>query len=183
VPGSSPQACHARLPDGTLVHMRPLEPADEAEFVRGFESLSRESRYRRFLDSIQKLTPEQITYLTHVDGKQHVAWIVSYEDESGVERGAAVARSIRENDDPSIAEFAIAVTDAWQQRGVGKLLTGKLAHVVQQDGVRFWRATMLADNVPVQRCLLHVADEAARRMEDRGSVEVMYKLRELSASG
>jgi GNAT superfamily N-acetyltransferase len=173
---ASPFACDARLADGTLVHLRPLLAADEAEFLRGFAALSRESRYRRFLDSVQKLTPEQITYLTNVDGKEHVAWIVSFDDEQGVERGAAVARSIRERDDPTIAEFAIAVTDAWQGRGVGRLLTETLARVAWNDGVRRWRATMLADNVPVQRCLARVAEEEERHAEDRGSIEAVYRL-------
>ncbi len=177
MPSPSPHAKDARLADGTLVHVRPLHDEDVDEFRRGFAALSRESRYRRFLDAMPKLTPEQVTYLTHVDGKDHVAWIVSFDDEDGVERGAAVARSIREHGDPQIAEFAIAVADAWQGRGVGRLLTQTLANVVWDEGVRHWRATMLADNVPVQRCLLRVADEETRHVEDRGAVEVLYRLR------
>ncbi len=176
MPSPSPYATDARLRDGTLVHLRPLHAEDEAEFLRGFAALSRESRYRRFLDSMPKLSPEQVTYLTHVDGKEHVAWVAGFYDESGVEHGAAVARSIREHEDPTIAEFAIAVADAWQGRGVGKLLTEKLAQVAWQDGVRKWRATMLADNVPVQHCLASVAHEETRHVEDRGAIEVVYRL-------
>lgn len=177
MPSPSRPEREARLPDGTRVHVRPLYAEDEAEFLRGFAALSHESRYRRFLDSMAKLTPEQVTYLTQVDGQNHIAWIVGFYDAAGVERGAAVARSIREHTDPQIAEFAIAVADAWQGRGVGSLLTETLARVAWETGVRKWRATMLADNLPVQRCLLHVAEEETRHVEDRGAVEVVYRLR------
>jgi acetyltransferase len=182
VPSSSPHAHDARLADGTLVHVRPVRASDEAEFVRGFAALSPESRYRRFLDSVQKLTAEQVNYLIHVDGIQHVAWIVSFDDAQGIERGAAIARCIREHDDPTVAEFAIAVADAWQGRGVGRLLTRTIARAVWDAGVRRWRATMLTSNVPVQRCLERVAIEETRHIEDRGSVEIVYRLRDPAAA-
>lgn len=182
LPSSSPHAHDARLADGTLVHVRPVRASDEAEFIRGFAALSPESRYRRFLDSMQKLTAEQVNYLIHVDGIEHVAWIVSFDDEDGVERGAAIARSIREHDEPTVAEFAIAVADAWQGRGVGRLLTETLARAVWDAGVRRWRATMLANNTPVQRCLARVAVEETRRIEDRGSAEIVYRLRDPAAA-
>jgi acetyltransferase len=176
VPSAGPHAKDARLSDGSLVHLRPLFGEDEAEFLRGFAALSRESRYRRFLDSMPKLSPEQVAYLTHVDGKDHVAWVVGYYDPDGAERGAAVARSIREHEDPQIAEFAIAVADDWQGRGVGRLLTETLARVVWDEGIRRWRATMLADNTAVQHCLLRIAHEETRHVEDRGAIEVVYRL-------
>jgi len=41
---------------------------------------------------------------------------------------------------------------------------------------------MLANNTPVQRCLARVAVEETRRIEDRGSAEIVYRLRDPAAA-
>jgi GNAT superfamily N-acetyltransferase len=176
-PSDHPLSRVVRLRDGTPITLRPLLPSDAAELVRGFESLSRESRYRRFLEFVDHLTPAQVEYLTRVDGRDHIAWVAAYRGTDGADHGAGVARSIREPGHVDTAEFAVTLADAWQGRGIGSLLTEVVARDAWRNGVRFWRATMLADNVAVQRCLQKVGDEILRRVEDRGAIEVVYKLR------
>jgi acetyltransferase len=176
-PSDHPLSRVVRLRDGTPITLRPLRADDAAELVRGFHSLSRESRYRRFLEIVDHLTPAQIDYLTRVDGHDHIAWVAAYRGEDGADHGAGVARSIREPGHYDTAEFAITLADPWQGRGVGRLLTEVVARDGWAHGVRFWRATMLADNVAVQRCMQKVGDEIVRHLEDRGAIEVVYKLR------
>ena len=61
------------LTDGTPVRLRPLGPADRERLRAGFERLSPESRYRRFLSPTPRLTERMLTYLTDTDGWNHVA--------------------------------------------------------------------------------------------------------------
>jgi len=170
-----PRSC--TLPEGIEVFVRPLRPEDAAMLVRGFDHLSPETRYRRFLSSVKHLTPEQVSMLTHADGYDHLAWGVAIADPiTHEEEGIAVARSIREIDDPEIAEFAIVVADDWQGRGVGKLLTHVLAQEARRCGVRKWRALMLLDNERVRKLLESVGPEIDRKIGGCGTLEVLYDI-------
>lgn len=161
------------LSDGSSIRMRPLVSADADEIVRGFAELSPETRYRRFLHNFDHLKKEHVAYLSEIDGVRHLAWAAA---ENQSNHGIAIARSIQEPQSPDTAEYAITVVDAWQGRGVGKLLTRSLHRDAWNHGIRFWRATMFADNVPVQRIILACAEEISRRPEDRGAVEIVYRL-------
>ncbi len=57
--------------------------------------------------------------------------------------GLGVARFIRDPDDPGVAEPAIAVVDAWQGRGVGRVLTDRLVDAARERGIRELRCTVL----------------------------------------
>jgi len=169
---TSPQERRETLRDGSVVLLRPLAREDADELVRAFGELSRESRYRRFLESVERLTPEQVRYLTDIDKDKHVAWCAVTPEG----RGVAVARSIRDAHG-DCAEYAITVVDEWQGRGIGKVLTIALARAAWATGVRHFKATMFADNTRVLRILASVGDEVERRQEDRGTIEVVYALR------
>ncbi len=167
---------HVRLPDGTVVLLRWLRPDDEERLEHGFEQLSARTRHQRFLAGLKHLSSQQLHSLTHTDGDAHLALAMGIEDHSGVEEGIAVARSIREPSDPTIAEFAIVVVDEWQGRGVGKVLTRALAEEARRHGIRSWRALMLSDNERVRKVLAGVGTETSRNYPGDGSVEILYSL-------
>jgi len=168
---------HAHLRDGTPIVVRPLEPEDAALLVEGFGKLSAQTRYRRFLQAVDHLTPEQVAYLTHVDGYDHLAWGVTTDDPAaGHAIGIAIARSVREPADAEQAEFAIVVADEWQGKGVGAMLTDVLAHKAWQAGVRRWRGTMLASNDAVQRLMSRAGETVSRHADGHGTIELVVKL-------
>ncbi|MEK6592438.1 MAG: N-acetyltransferase, partial [Pseudomonadota bacterium] len=81
------------LADGTVVTLRPIRPGDaqiEAEFAR---NLSDESRYYRFMDTLRELSPQMLSYFTHVDYDRHMA-LIAVIDAGGQETEIAVARYI-----------------------------------------------------------------------------------------
>lgn len=51
--------------------MRPIRPDDKSALSRAFEHLSEESRYRRFLAPIKRLTGSDLAYLTELDHHGH----------------------------------------------------------------------------------------------------------------
>ena len=132
-----PQGEHVRLPDGAEIVIRQVGPEDAAQLKAGFEHLGAVSRYRRFLAPVDHLSPKQLSYLTHVDHISHEA-IVALDAVTG--DGIGIARFLRDPDDPRLAEVAIVVIDAWQGRGVGKVLVDRLAAACARSGGPHHRA-------------------------------------------
>ena len=132
------------LRDGTAVSVRPLKPSDRDLVAAGFDSLSDESRYRRFMAPTSRLTPRQLDYFTQVDQIDHFAWGVL--GPLPEERPVATARYVRLNQSPEIAELAVTVVDEFQGRGIGSLLVSATALAAERNGIALLRAHLLADN-------------------------------------
>ena len=64
-----------KLRDGSKVRVRQGHSSDRELLLRGFERLSEESRYRRFLAPMPELSESMIRYLTEVDHHDHEALI------------------------------------------------------------------------------------------------------------
>lgn len=128
----------------------PVTPAHRERLRRGFEEASPQSRYRRFLTPLSRLTDEQLDYLTNVDFTDHVAWGVETVPD-GI--GIAIGRWIRLKDEPEVAEAAIAVLDSYQRQGIATALLQLLARSARERGVKALRAEVLADNEAVRGLL------------------------------
>jgi GNAT superfamily N-acetyltransferase len=144
------------LADGGQIVIRAIEPEDASALAAGFERLGALSRFRRFRQRIERLTPQQLDELTRVDHESHEA-LVALDALTG--DGVGVARYIRAADDPTRAEVACTVLDAWQHRGVGSALAERLAARARAAGIERCNALILLGNEPARRLLAHVADE------------------------
>ena len=162
-----------RLSDGSRILVRPIEPDDQHQLEMGFRRLGALSRYERFRGPIDQLTAEQLAYFTQVDHATHEA-LVAADAESG--EGVGVARYVRDSGDPRQAEFACTVADAWQERGVGSILTERLAARARAAGIERFRALLLVGNRRGRRLLAHVAEEIDEA-RDGGVVEIRARLR------
>jgi GNAT superfamily N-acetyltransferase len=131
------------LRDGSRVAIRPIEPADKPILSAGFEALSFESRYRRFLGAKKRLTTSDLEYLTEVDHSDHEALLAT---EPGSGEGVGVARYVRDPDDRGAAEAAVTVVDAWQGRGLGTELLHRLVLRAREEGVERFTAELFTDN-------------------------------------
>lgn len=129
--------------DGCVVTIRPIRPADldlEKEFVNG---LSANTRYQRLISS---RTPslEELKRYTDVDPAREVA-LIAVTTVQGAARQIGVVRFV--NDSLSgDAEFAIVLSDAWQQRGLGTKLLGCLIAAANDFGVRRLTGVTLSTN-------------------------------------
>ena len=99
--------------------MRQGHSCDRQLLLRGFERLSPESRYRRFLAAMPELSEEMVRYLTEIDHHDHEA-IAALDARTG--EGIGVARYVRDPQRRDAAEVAVTVIDDWQGKGVGTLL-------------------------------------------------------------
>ena len=138
------------LRDGTHALIRPIRPDDKDRLRRGLAQLSAESRYLRFHTPLVELTEEQLTYLTEIDYRDHMAW-VALDPEAPDEPGMAVARYVRLEDDPGAAEAAITVADDYQGRGLGSVMLGILARSAREQGIQTFRSYVLEENTAMLR--------------------------------
>jgi hypothetical protein len=93
-----------QLRDGSTVLVRPVRPDDRELFVAGFERMSGESRYRRFMSYKKKLSDRELDFFTHLDHDRHEA-VGAIDVATG--EGVGVARMHRRESDPELAEAAV----------------------------------------------------------------------------
>jgi GNAT superfamily N-acetyltransferase len=129
------------LREGSSVVVRPIEPGDAEKLRRGLARLSPESRYRRFLTPVPRLTESQLRYLTAVDHRDHEA-LIALDPATGDALG--VGRFVRTA--PATAEVAVTVVDDWHGRGLGSALLELLAGRARDEGVTRFSALLLAEN-------------------------------------
>lgn len=142
------------LSDGTRIRIRPVTPDDGPLLRAAWKHLSPASRHRRFFGGLSSLSDEMVRYLTHVDGKDHIALAAVLDSpDLKSEVGLGVARCFRLKDAPDVAEAAVTIVDAWQGKGLGRLLASSLAEVAHRAGIKRFRGEALEDNVPLRALL------------------------------
>jgi GNAT superfamily N-acetyltransferase len=147
-----PGAREHTLRDGTRILVRPILPQDKGRLREGLARLSRASRYRRFMSSLDTLSDQQLRYLTEIDYGDHMA-LVALDPAQPADPGLGVARYIRLPEDPTAAEAAVVVLDEQQGRGVGTILLEGLAQSARAHGIRRFRGYVLPENAPMVEIL------------------------------
>lgn len=133
------------LQDSELVDFRPVRRDDQKTLQNGMSALSSRSRRFRFFTPISKLPDSLLHYFTEVDQYNHVAWIALAHD-APEHPGLGIARFIRAQNQPSIAEFAMVVIDDYQKRGLGTILLAILYLIGQAKGIKILRGFVLPEN-------------------------------------
>jgi RimJ/RimL family protein N-acetyltransferase len=141
------------LRDGSRIRIRQLHRADRDLWLRGFERLSPESRYRRFLSPVARPGARLVRWLTELDHHDHEA-VVALDERTG--EGIGVARCVRDRERPDAAELALTVIDEWQGRGVGTELLKVLCARARDEGITTLTAVMLATNAEMMDVLEHL---------------------------
>ncbi|HXD67586.1 MAG TPA: GNAT family N-acetyltransferase [Solirubrobacteraceae bacterium] len=170
------------LSDGRVVVIRPIRSDDVDRLRAAHGRLSPLSRYRRFMTAKPYLSAADAAYLSIIDGRDHYALVATFADGPEAEEAIiAVARFVRLPRDPAAAEFAIVVGDDWQGEGLGRELMGRLVDAAVAHGVRRFDATMLADNVAIQRLSEQFAAGPLRRVRAGNTFDVEFDLPTRSA--
>jgi RimJ/RimL family protein N-acetyltransferase len=166
------------LSDGRVVVIRPIR-ADDVERLRAAHGrLSPLTRYRRFLTAKPYLSDADAAYLANIDGWSHYALVATFagHEDDATAPIIAVARFVRTPEDATAAEFAIVVGDDWQGEGIGRELMGRLVDAAVTRGVTRFEATMLADNVAIQRLAERFAGGPLLRLRRGNTFEVSFDL-------
>jgi acetyl coenzyme A synthetase (ADP forming)-like protein len=172
----SDYAADGLLRDGRSVHIRAIRPQDKERLQAHFHGLGPESQHFRFLGSKKDLTPADLRYFTELDFVRHVGLVASRGRGAG-EEFIGVGRYVcGENGAPArAAEFALAVTDPWQGRGVGTLLLEHLARIAASTGVERFEADILEGNTRMLDVLAGLGFRVEERSRD-GVVHAWFEI-------
>ena len=159
------------LRDGTTLGVRPIEPWDKDLLKQTLDRMSDTSRYRRFFAPVGEVRESELAYLTEVDHHDHEA-LVALEPGSGDAVG--VARFVRDSDNPTRAEVAVAVVDDWQGRGLGRALLELLSDRAREEGIAHFTALVMGENRPAIDVLSKLGDTRVR--SEGPNVELLIAL-------
>ncbi len=122
---------------------------DDAGRERAFiGSLSEATLYNRLMYALREPSAQFIRNLVDVDYHESMALVASLPDAAG-EPLIAVARYATDAPGSRRAEFAVAVADAWQGRGVGRRLLAELIAYARARGLATLYGSVLATNQPM----------------------------------
>jgi len=134
-----------QLADDTTVLVRPIRPEDakiEREFVEG---LSSQSKYFRFMNHMNRISPLLLARFTQIDYDREMALIVVMGEGTEAASMIGVARYVC-NPDRTSCEFALAVADNWQKMGIGQRLMERLIAIARERGLEEMEGDVLAEN-------------------------------------
>jgi acetyltransferase len=137
----------AKLSDGTDVILRPIKPEDEPLWLEMLASCSKASIYSRFRYDFYFDSHEVATQFCFIDYDREIAIVTEVEDE-GRKKLIGVGRLIADPD-VEITEYAVLITDAWQHKDLGQILTSYCIEIAQNSGIKRIAAETTKDNKPM----------------------------------
>lgn len=135
---------HHQLSNGVNITIRPIRPEDAAMEKHFVNRLSEKTKYFRFMQSLQELTPEMLVRFTQIDYDREMAFVVVTEDKN-MPKELGVGRYVRNPDGLSV-EFALVVADDCQCLGIGSRLMRTLMQTAKDKGMTFFEAEVLITN-------------------------------------
>ncbi|MBC3489008.1 GNAT family N-acetyltransferase [Pseudomonas sp. SWRI50] len=138
-----------KLADGTPVLIRPLRDEDHERDKRFLNTLAYESRRFRFIAGLSAGLPNLDEQLMQVDYHQCMAYVALAHVNGrlcqvGVSRYAAIPGSRN-------CECALAVSEDWQRKGLGKSLLQHLIEAARRNGFQCMISRDLANNYAMHR--------------------------------
>jgi acetyltransferase len=130
--------------DGTQIMLRPIKPEDEPMWFDLLESCSRESLYTRFRTVFNWKSHQVASRFCFIDYEREIA-IVAETTEHGKRKLLGVGRMITEPELHTV-EYAILVTDTWQNKGLGSILTKYCLAIAGEWGMKKVIAYTNSDN-------------------------------------
>ncbi|NOY49481.1 MAG: bifunctional acetate--CoA ligase family protein/GNAT family N-acetyltransferase [Chlorobi bacterium] len=134
----------AKLKDGTKITLRPIKPEDEQMWLEMLGSCSKESIYHRFRYDFYFNSHEVATQFCFIDYDREMG-IVAEIDFEGRKRLIGVGRLIGDPD-LETAEYAVLVTDEWQKKELGQILTSYCVEIAKYAGIKRVAAETTKDN-------------------------------------
>lgn len=117
-----------QLSDGRRVLIRPIQPGDVQRNERFIEQLSPSSKHFLFLGGIAQLSDVALRHLCDPDYAHDMAYIaLGLDSRTGEARDQVGVCRYAGADPVKGAEISVAVADAWQHQGLGKIL---LRHLI-----------------------------------------------------
>lgn len=149
--------------NGTRVRVRPLLPEDASYLVDIFEHMSADSRYSRFNQSLNHISPERIRAEAEniAQTKLQIGFIAFADLPDQLDAPIGAVRCVDVGD--GVAETAVSVRDDMQNQGIGSYLLRLLAEEAKKQGIRKLVATVQNSNKPIIHVLNRLPYASSRR--------------------
>lgn len=158
-----------RSPRGEQFVLRPILPQDKGLLQDFFSSMSPRSRRLRFHGAVNGLSQSALATMSEVDPDRHMALVVTFVS-GGTETIVADARYVVD-ETGSGGEFAIAVSDIWQRRGIALRAIAGLCKAAKLQGLDWLWGDVLEDNAAML-ALMRRAGFYRSSMAEPGTVRV-----------
>ncbi len=142
------------LKDRRVLHVRPIRPEDEPEFVRFHATLSDESVYRRyfyFMNLESRVRHERLIRMCFIDYDRQMAFIAKTSDSAGGTGEIVGVGRLIKVPGTNQAEIAVLVSDALQKRGLGTALVQRLVEFARDENLELLTASFLAENQSIEK--------------------------------
>ena len=153
--------------------VRPIRP-DDAQMLQDLvQRLSPESRYFRFVSSIERLPPNMLARFTLIDYDREMALVAVHKQRrsgedgeiSETERIIGVSRYIT-NPDQTSCEFALVVADDFAGKGLGSRLMESIMDVARDKGLAEIVGLVLSENSGMLKLMRNLGFAIKRHDED-----------------
>jgi acetyltransferase len=159
---------HWKLTDGTPVTIRPIRPEDEPLMVKFHQSLSEESVYYRYFGLLklpERIAHERLRRICFNDYDREIALVADYDSpRTGAREIIGVGRLSKVHGSGE-GEFALLVSDEWQNLGVGTHLLELLVDVGSQEKLERIVGYILPENHAMQHLARSVGFELVHDLE------------------
>jgi acetyltransferase len=154
--------------------LRPVLPQDKPLLEAFYASLSPLSRRLRFHGAVNALSQDSLSAMSEIDYDKHLALVVTYVHE-GQEIVVADARYVIDVSQRG-GEFAIAVSDVWQRRGIALHAMKGLCKAARLQGLDWLWGDVLDDNKAMLGLMQKAGFYQSAHGEGRGFVRVETSL-------
>jgi acetyltransferase len=132
------------LEDGTRIVLRPIKPEDEPMWMSLLGSCSRESIYMRFRYFFNWATHDVAVRYCFIDYDREIAIVAELNDGES-RKLLGVGRLVGDPDHENV-EYAVLISDAWQNRGLGSIITDACFEIAKRWGLKRIVAQTTTDN-------------------------------------
>ncbi|MCE0499369.1 MAG: bifunctional acetate--CoA ligase family protein/GNAT family N-acetyltransferase [Methylacidiphilales bacterium] len=139
--------------NGVAVTIRPIRPEDEPLMVEFHHTLSESTVNQRYMEMLrleQRIAHERLTRICFTDYDCEIPLVVDLKNPDGRHEILGVGR-LNKAHGLDEAQFAIVISDAWQNKGLGTHLLKLLVEVGKQEKLTRITGTMLPENEKMRR--------------------------------
>jgi acetyltransferase len=155
---------HWQLADGMDITIRPIRPEDaglEQAFVR---NLSEQSRFFRFMNSVQELSQSMLVRFTQIDYSREMA-LIAVTEVNGIDVELGVTR-FAINPDGESCEFALVIADQMHGKGLGQKLMTALMDAARSKGLKVIEGEVLKNNTDMLSLMDRLGFEVVTSADD-----------------
>lgn len=142
------------LRDGSVATIRPIRPEDEPLLVTFHQTLSERSVYYRYFGMLQydqRIAHERLSRLCFIDYDCEMALVVERRNPGTGQPVILGVGRLSKLHGSGEAEFALTISDQWQNHGLGTQLLKMLVQAGRDEGLERITASILPENHEMQR--------------------------------